>query len=104
MATAHAIARIRPDVKLENVEHLEPWIIRSYNHTIKDPTSLHTAMATNSAYDGIVLCQTWQLKIGESIIELRGQTFLLHIRKSCLILDYWVGVNKAHVPRYPLAL
>ena len=37
---------------LNNVEHFESWFIRNYRHMIQDPSSLYTAMKTNSAYDG----------------------------------------------------
>ena len=50
--TARAISKARPDVTLNNVEHFESWFIRNYRHMVQDPSSLYTAMKTNSAYDG----------------------------------------------------
>lgn len=52
--TAKALSKVRADVNTDNVEHIEPWLIRSYLHTIQDPTSLFTAMKTNSAYNGLL--------------------------------------------------
>ncbi|XP_076437736.1 opine dehydrogenase-like isoform X2 [Babylonia areolata] len=52
VTTACAISEAKQEVKLDNVEHLEPWFIRNYRRTVQDPTSLYTAMKTNSAYNG----------------------------------------------------
>nr|KAG5698643.1 hypothetical protein BaRGS_003157 [Batillaria attramentaria] len=65
VATARAIGRLRPDLGMDGVEHLESWFIRNYPDTVQDPTSLYTAMRTNTAYNGETEC-------GWGLAELAG--------------------------------
>nr|BAE00002.1 alanopine dehydrogenase [Fusitriton oregonensis] len=52
--TARAITKQKPELDLPHVEHLLEWYRQDYRETVKDPTSLLTAMRTNTAYNGLV--------------------------------------------------
>ena len=52
VATAKAISQQKPQLAQTHVQHLLEWYRQDYRHTVKDPTSLHTCMKTNAAYNG----------------------------------------------------
>lgn len=54
VATAKAISEKKPQLSQSHVQHLLEWYRQDYRETVQDPTSLHTAMKTNAAYNGLV--------------------------------------------------
>lgn len=54
VATAKAISQQVPELDQSNVEHLLDWYRKDYRETVKNPATLHSAMTTNTAYNGLV--------------------------------------------------
>ena len=50
--TARAISQQKPELNVSNVKTLLDCFRQDYRQTVADPTSLYTAMRSNSAYSG----------------------------------------------------
>ncbi|XP_076437739.1 opine dehydrogenase-like [Babylonia areolata] len=48
------IAEIKPDVKMNKLEHAEKWLKDNYVTSITDSSSFYKAMRTNASYNGLV--------------------------------------------------
>ena len=110
VATAKAISQQKPQLAQTHVQHLLEWYRQDYRHTVKDPTSLHTCMKTNAAYNGEFsspplrsscttplfqnlfpsdICCVWG-RSSVDVIEIGLFCIMNAARQACCWLDRWV--------------